>query len=261
MNRYGLLLLAALCVAPASAQAPKTAKSTTVVKSKKAAPPAKPVPPTGSALMSKHVLASGGAAWLDVQNFTAKGTISIPAQSITGTMEVFAKAPNKFAMKQNIKGVGESSSGFDGSVGWSKDPFSGLRVLSGAELAALKAQSSLSLRPAQWKGVYASAVLSGTVKVNGASAYKVKLTPKSGNPETQYFDVKTGLQVRSDQVVESPQGKIAVESYLSDYRTVSGVKIPFKTRQLLGQIEVTIQFTELKVNTTVDDASFVKPKE
>nr|WP_309685455.1 hypothetical protein [Armatimonas sp.] len=240
MNRYGFLLLTALCITSVMAQAPK---------------------PTGASLMDKYVASIGGAAWLKVQNFTAKGTISIPAQSITGMVEVFAKAPNQFAMKQNIKGVGESSSGFDGAIGWSKDPFSGLRVLGGAELAALKAQSSLSLRPAQWKGVYASAVLSGTVKVNGAPAYKVKLTPKSGNPETQYFDVKTGLQVRSDQVVESPQGKIAVESYLSDYRTVNGVKIPFKTRQLVGQAEVIIQFSELKVNTTVDDASFAKPKE
>ena len=240
MNRYSLLLLAALCVAPATAQAPK---------------------PTGAALMDKYVSVSGGAAWLKVMNFTAKGTVSIPAQSITGTVEIYAKAPDKFAMKQNIKGVGESSSGLDGATAWSKDPFSGLRALSGAELAALKAQATLSLRPAQWKSVYSSATLAGTVKVNGLPAYKVKLVPKSGDPETQYFDVKTGLQVRSDQTVTSPQGKIAVEAYLSDYRSVNGVKIPFKTRQLVGQAEVILQFSELKINTTVDDASFAKPKE
>ncbi|MBB6049378.1 hypothetical protein [Armatimonas rosea] len=240
MNRYGFLLLAAACAAPVVAQAPK---------------------PTGAQILDKNVTASGGAAWQAVQSFTAKGTVTVAAQSISGTVEVYAKAPNKFAMKQSIKGVGDSSSAFDGTVGWSKDGFSGLRELKGGELAALKAQSSLSLRPSLWKTVYSSAALIGTVKVNGAPAYKVKLTPKVGNPETQYFDVKTGLQVRSDQVVESPQGKIAVESYLSDYRTVGGIKMPFKTRQLVGQAEIVIQFTEVKVNATPEDSVFAKPKE
>jgi hypothetical protein len=240
MNRSTVFILAALAALPAAAQAPK---------------------PTGTQILDKNVAAGGGAAWQIVQSFTAKGTISVPAQSISGTVDIFAKAPNKFAMKQSIKGVGDSSSAFDGTIGWSKDAFSGLRELKGAELAALKAQSTLALRPALWKTVYSSAALVGTVKVNGASAYKVKLTPKTGSPETQYFDVKTGLQVRSDQVVESPQGKIPVESYLSDYRTVNGIKMPFKTRQLVGQAEIVIQLTEVKINAAPDESVFVKPKE
>lgn len=240
MNRYQTLALVALAALPAAAQAPK---------------------PTGAQLMDKNVTVTGGAAWQGVQSFVARGTVSVPAQSISGTVEIFAKAPGKFGMKQSIKGIGESSSGFDGTVGWSKDAFSGLRELKGAELAALKAQSAVALRPGLWKTVYTSAVLQGTVKVNGAPAYKVKLTPKSGSPETQYFDVKTGLQVRTDQVVESPQGKLAVEAYLSDYRSVGGIKMPFKTRQLVGQAEIVIQLTEVKLNASPDDALFAKPKE
>ena len=239
MNRYTILALTTLAALPVAAQAPK---------------------PTGTALMDKSVAASGGAAWLKIESFTAKGTVSIPAQSITGTMEIMAKSPDKFAMKQAIKGIGDSSSGFDGKVGWSKDPFSGQRTLAGAELAALKAQASLTLRPAQWKSVYSKAELLGTVKVAGAPAYRVRLTPKVGNPETQYFDVKTGLQVRSDQTVETPNGKIAIESYFSDYRTVSGIKMAYKIRQLAGPTEAVILLSDVKVNTTIEDGVFTQPK-
>lgn len=240
MNRYAFLLLTVACAAPVVAQAPKL---------------------TGAQILDKNVAASGGAAWQSVQGFTAKGTISAPAQSISGTLEIFAKAPNKFALNSKIKGAGDNNTGFDGTVGWSKDTAMGLRTLSGGELATLKNQAVLALRPALWKSVYTSATLLGTVKVNGAPAYRVKLTPKTGNPETQYFDVKTGLQVRSDQVLETPQGKIPVETYVSDYRTVNGIKMAFKTRQLVGAAEIIMQLSDVKLNTAIDDTVFAKPKE
>lgn len=228
------------------------------VLAQKAAPVAKK--PTADQILDRYALVTGGPAWEKLTSFTAKGTVSLPAQSIKGTVEINAKAPNKIAVKQAIGGVGETLSGFDGKEGWSKDPFSGLRVLSGAELSQLEAQATLSLRPTQWRKQYAKAELLGTTKVGGAPAYKVRLTPKVGSPETQYFDVKTGLQVRSDQVAETPQGKIPVEGYLSDYRTVAGVKIPFKTRQVASTTEAVIQFTEVKTNIALDDTLFAKPK-
>ncbi len=239
MNRYVFFTLAALATLPALAQGPK---------------------PSGASLMDKNAVNSGGAAWLKVNSFVATGTVAVAAQSMTGSVVIQAKSPDKFVMKQNIKGIGDSSSGFDGKIGWSKDPFSGQRVLAGSELAALKAQASLSLRPAQWKSVYSKVETLGTVKVAGAPAYKVRLIPKVGNPETQYFDAKTGLQVRSDQTIETPNGKIAVESYFSDYRAVGGIKMAFKIRQLAGPTEAIIQLTDVKINTPTEDSAFAQPK-
>jgi outer membrane lipoprotein-sorting protein len=240
MNRYFAFTLATLVALPALAQAPK---------------------PTAAQILDKNVAASGGAAWLKVQSYVAQGTISVVAQSIKGTVKVQTQAPNKIAIAQNVEGAGNSLMGFDGTKGWSKDTALGLRDLSGPELGALKAQAALSLRPASWRSVYTSTTLVGTVKVNGAPAYRVKLTPKVGSPETQYFDVKTGLQVRADQVSETPQGKIPTESYPSDYRMVNGVKIPFKTRLLANNVEIIMQFTDVKINASVDDSAFAKPKE
>lgn len=228
------------------------------VLAQKKAPVAKK--PSADQILDRFAQVSGGAAWEKLNSFTAKGTINLPAQSIKGTVEISAKAPNKMRMVQTIQGVGETTGGYDGTEGWSKDPFSGLRTLAGVELAQLQTQATLSLRPSQWRKVYTKTELLGTTKVGGAPAYKVRLTPKAGNPETQYFDVKTGLQVRSDQVSESPQGKIPVEIYMSDYRTVGGVKIAFKTRQVASVAEAVILLTDVKANVELDDASFAKPK-
>ena len=238
MNRVVTLALALALVVPASAQ--------------KA--------PTADQIVDRSVQVMGGAAWDKLQSFVATGTISLPAQSIKGTVTMTAKAPNKLAVKQVIDSAGETLSGYDGSVGWSKDAFQGLRTLSGVELAQLKSQATQALRPGLWRQLYSKTELQGTVKVGGSPAYKVKMTPKQGDPETQYFDVKSGLPVRTDQVIVSPQGKIAVESYPSDYRTVRGVKIPYKLRQVVGPTEALLQISEIKANAPVEDSVFAQPK-
>jgi hypothetical protein len=156
--------------------------------------------------------------------------------------------------------MGDSISAFDGKAGWSKDTFSGTRSLTGGQLAQVRDQATLALRPGAWKSHYSKTALQGTVPVNGSPAYKVQLTAKSGSTEYQYFDVKSGLEVRSDQIIESPQGKIPVEIYFSDYRPVNGIKIPFKTVQKVGPTEVVMIVTEMKTNVTVPDATFVSPK-
>jgi hypothetical protein len=73
-----------------------------------------------------------------------------------------------------------------------------------------------------------------------------------------YFDPETGLLVRSIVKLSSPEaGEIEQISEPSDYRTVDGVKVPFKLVNTSPDQVVRITITKIEHNVAIDDALFV----
>lgn len=243
------------CVGVASFAKPPAAPTKPAV-----AQGAKEALPSGDSIMKKYVDAIGGAAWAKINTMTGSGTVSVASQGVEGTFTMAAKAPAKIVLKQSIGSLGESTMATDGTTAWSTDPFTGTRTLAGPELTQITTQAVMGLRPDQWKTVYTKAETLGVEKVNSAPAYKVRLTTKSGETSLQYFDVKSGLQVRTDETVISPQGKLPVTSYYADYRVQQGVKMPYSVKQVMGPAEVQTLIKDVKFNVPVDDTQFAQPK-
>jgi hypothetical protein len=84
-------------------------------------------------------------------------------------------------------------------------------------------------------------------------------TPPDGSPIKLYYDTQTGLQARMDLEVDTPQGRVPIETTVEDYRDVDGVKLPFLTRQDSPMAKAVIKLTEVKSNVAIDDARFKKP--
>jgi zinc protease len=99
----------------------------------------------------------------------------------------------------------------------------------------------------------------GKEAVEGHDAYVVEATPAEGTAETMYFDVDSGVLVRTQAQGEFQGSPITIESTLGDYREVDGVKIPFVMHQSMGDFGFTIRLTEVKHNVPLDDAKFDKP--
>jgi len=211
-------------------------------------------------IMEKSLAATGGrAAMLKLKTSTMKGTLNVKSSGIKGTIAITTKSPNKVLVTSTIPGVGDSLQGFDGKVGWAKDPFSGLRKLEGGELDEIKRQGQLS-EALTYKSVYSQIKLVGTQKVNGKDAYVLKMTPKKGKPSTSYFDTKTFLLVKQEMTAETPQGTFPVEAFISEYKTIDGVKFPTVMKQKIGTIaDMEMRFSEIKNNTPVDDKIFTMP--
>ena len=223
------------------------------------APTKKPLP-SAATILDKYIEVTGGkAAYAKIKSTTMTGTISITAQGLKGTVEVQAKAPNKFYTAQTFDQIGKTEVGFDGKIGWQKSPFQGLQETKGMEFAQLREQSLFN-SPLYWRQQYAKVEVIGVRQVEGKDAYVVRLIPKNGKPTIQYYDTETFYIVRSDTIQESPQGSIPVESYLSDYRAVDGVKTAFHVRSRLAATEIVTDITELKNNVPVADSIFLKPK-
>lgn len=214
--------------------------------------------PTADAVFDNYVKALGGKeALARFKSRVSKGTVEIAPMGATGTVEVSQVAPDKTATTMNISGLGAMQQGYDGAVAWSKDPFSGLREMKGAELNTIR--RSAYLDTSQWKKHYSKMTVTGRGKVGEREAYVVEAATGEGDPDKLYFDAQSGLLLRMDLVVEGPQGRMQAESYMEDYREVDGVKVAHTIRQVIGANTITVKLKEVKHDAAVDAALFKKP--
>lgn len=254
MKRFAMICFV-MMMGTSLALAQTQAQAQTKVEAK----PAEAALPSVDKVLENYVAALGGKAAIEkVTSRTAKGTFELPAMGASGTFEMVAKAPNKTGMKIEIPGVGEIHNRFDGTKGWAQDPMTGLRELSGVELAATKLDAEF-YKDIKMKELYKKLEVKGRAKVGDAEAIIIEATPAEGSPEKYYFDTKTGLLIRHDTERESPQGKMAIESTFEDYRAVDGVQVVHTIKQSTPAYALVIKMTEVKHNVAVDDAKFAKP--
>jgi outer membrane lipoprotein-sorting protein len=215
--------------------------------------------PSADEIISKYVEAIGGEKAIKaVTSRVQKGSLEIAAVGLSGTAEVYEKAPNKTATIINLTGFGLVQEGFDGKTGWSQDPQMGLRNKEGGELASAKLDSEF-YKPVKIKELYSKIAVKGTEKVGDKDTYVVEATPTESSVETWYFDTKTGLLIRQDSERESPMGKQKVQTFLEDYKKFDGINLPSTIRQVTPQFTVAIKITEVQHNVAIDEGKFKKP--
>jgi outer membrane lipoprotein-sorting protein len=214
--------------------------------------------PTVDQIIDKYVKAIGGKeAMQKITSRVAKGTFEMEQMGGDSTTEIYQKAPNK-EYSITASPQGDFKRGFNGTAGWQDNPMVGLVDVTGGQLTDMKRGADF-YRDIKLKELYSKRTLKGKESVNGHDAYVVELTPDEGSAETWYFDTDSGLAVRMQTSMETDNGTMDVDSSLSDYREVDGVKVPFNIHQSLGQFEFTIKFNDVKQNVPIDDKIFDKP--
>ncbi len=217
--------------------------------------------PTVKEILDKYVAAQGGrTANEKFKTRSMKGTIELAPMGIKGTVEGFAAAPDKIYSKTNLQGIGEIIQGFDGKTAWTINPIQGNRDKTGEELMQTKLLYAFN-REINLDKLYPKMEVRGAEKLGDKDVYVVVATPEGLAPETYYFDKQTGLLLRSDVVLISPEGKTLFQSFYEDVREVDGIKMPFKVRAVTPQFEVITIITEVKNGAPVDETKFAKPKQ
>jgi outer membrane lipoprotein-sorting protein len=258
MKRITLILAFAMVASLTSAAQDKS--KTEAPKTEAPKTDAKPVAlPNAEEILEKYVKALGGKEAIEkLTSRSAKGTFEIEAMNLTGDIETHHKAPNKFANLFTIPGVGGGGQVFDGTKGWDSNPMTGLRELSGEELAVLKREADF-YQPLNFKKHFPKLEVKGKETVGSSETYVVVASPAEGGPEKLYFDTATGLLVRQDAERETAQGKMATEEYFEDYKDVGGVKIPHLLKIVSPMFGLKLKLTEVKTNVEIDEAKFNKP--
>lgn len=234
-------------------------------------PPTSPLPSI-DAVLDKYVQAIGGRdAVLKAKTRVIKGTFEMPGMGLKGNAEVLNKAPNKTLTILDIPGFGNIQQGFNGKIGWSQDPLTGIRDLTETEIELIKRQADLH-REVLLKSIYPSLAVKDHAKVGTTDTIVVEARavpaakPATGNeakdqpPEKLFFATDSGLLIKAEFEANTPQGRIPFEVFLEDYRTINGVKYPFISRTTNSSFNILMKTEDVKVNVDVADSRFDKPK-
>lgn len=210
-------------------------------------------------ILDKYVKAIGGKeAFQKLNSRVAKGTFELEQMNIEASEEIDQKVPNKMVSITDVPNFGVVRSGYDGTTAWQDDPQTGLQDVTGEMLAQMKRNAEF-YHEIKLKELYGTLTVKGKESVNGHDAWVVEATPSDSKPETLYFDADSGLIVRAKGQTEGPNGAIDVDTTLSDYREVDGIKIPFEIHSERSDFTFTIKWTEVKHNVPIEDSKFEKP--
>jgi len=217
--------------------------------------------PKAETILEKYVQATGGKPAYDkIRTEVSTGTVEFVGKGVKGTMNAWRAEGNKSYVVLDIEGVGKVEEGTNGEVAWEKSALQGARIKDGEEKAvALREADVNSLN--HWRDYYLKVETAGVETVADQLCYKVVLTPREGKPETRYFDKKTGLLVKTSQVVKSPLGEIPMEGFISDYKDVDGVLVPHKMQQKAVGQEIQITLSTVQWNREIPKNRFDLPED
>ena len=108
----------------------------------------------------------------------------------------------------------------------------------------------------------AQAAVSGIARVNDRDTYLVTIEENATQSTQLFFDEETGLLLRRVNVTNTMLGPLNVQWDFSDYREVSGIKLPFviRTSDVASYDTVVRKFSQIKIDAAIDDRVFDVPR-
>ena len=220
-------------------------------------------PPQAETLIQKMIDATGGkAAYAKLQSRFSTGTLSLPKMGVELSQTTWAQRPNKSYVLMESPSLGTMESGCDGSTVWDNSSVAGPSVKKGSERAVLLREADFDAWP-NWKKYYKLATTAGADTVAGQATWKVEMVPLEGTPETMWMDQATGLVLKTSMKIQTEMGEVPVDVFMEDYREVCGMKIPFRTRQVLmgGMQEMVVTTDSVACDPVVPKDRFALPAE
>lgn len=221
-------------------------------------------------ILAKYFENTGGLA-----KWKALESIKMSAKVNQGGMEIpltiIQLKDGRQATVISFQGVEFKQGVYDGTTLWSTNFMTRKAEKSDAE-STENFKSNLGDFPdpfLDYKAKGFKVELLGKENVEGAEAYKLKLTRKpikvdgklTDNVAFYYFDAENFVPILVEQEIQSgPQkGKIS-QSKMSDYQEVSGLMFPFSlTQGVKGEGSQPLTITGIELNPKVDVALFAMP--
>ncbi|MFK7951903.1 MAG: M16 family metallopeptidase [Ekhidna sp.] len=209
---------------------------------------------TAEKVISDYIKAIGGKDNIEsIKTITMKMDASVMGQSLN--IESSKMAPNmsfqevkmggNVVQKQVFDGTKGSSSGMQGSKKVEGDEAKDMQISSAIVEEAVYMESGVELN------------LVSVENIDGIDAYGIEVTMPSGKKSTKYYDSKSGLLIRTTNVVEGPQGSISLSTDFADYKEFEGVLFPTMIKQPMNaQMKMEIKVTDIAVNQDLEADTF-----
>jgi len=252
--------------APAAGGAPGAAPGGAPGRGPAGPPPPPPVTETVDQVFSKYVQALGGPALQNAKTRVMTGTVTnrdLTTANVTITEKSTGEARIELATQPNptIRATNGTAAwqigggGFGG--GANARDIAGFQVQQGFRLADFALPLNLKQR-------YQNLTVKPAYEtIEGKQAVVLTGTSSPNVTEDLAFDRDSGLLVRRTITSGSTTGfgimALGEQIDYSDYRDVSGVKVPFTVKHSTWNAVTTEKFTDIKINAPVNDSIFAKP--
>ena len=189
-----------------------------------------------------------------IKDVTIKREASMQGQTLTFTQ--YTKAPNKFAMSITMGAMVIQKQTFDGVKG-KVSGMQGNSDIEGDELEALK-ESSKMFADVDYAAAGNTYALLGVEPIEGKDAYKIEVTSKSGDKQTEWYDVASNMQVKAMAVNDLGEagGVVTTTTMFYDYKVVDGINYAHKINQAAGPQVFDMIIKSVEHNTKLGDDVF-----
>lgn len=217
------------------------------------APVTKSVNISADQVIANYVKALGGSAAIEkIESYKKEGEMSMMGQNIA-IVEAFKK-PNQTSMVMSMNGMVMQKIMFNGK----ELKMSGMQgeqtIAEGDEFETFKANAAVVPEMNYVKNGYKLTV-KGVEPVNGKDAYILEVV-KGKSTTMEYFDVETGLKVKSVATMEGPQGAVQQITEFGDYKEVNGIKFPYSIKQGVAGMSMATTIKSIEINKPIDASVF-----
>jgi outer membrane lipoprotein-sorting protein len=223
--------------------------------------------PSADEVIAKHVQALGGMDKIQAQKSRrVHGKVVMGGGQMEAPMVMEMERPNKFRAEFSIQGV-TGTQAYDGKTGWFVMPFMGKtdpEKMSPEDTKELEDQADIDGPLVGYKNKGHSVELAGKEDSDGAPAYKLKLTKKSGDVEYYFVDAEHYLilKVKGNRKMQGTD--VEYEQVFGDYKPVDGVlmahSVETRGGPMGGGMTMSIEKVETNVTFPADRFTMPEPK-
>ncbi|MFN3489479.1 MAG: hypothetical protein ACK4YV_10115 [Emticicia sp.] len=216
--------------------------------------------PSADAIIEKYLTAIGGKEAISkIQDLTISTTSE--TQRGTSETEMKFKFPDRYSMSVFANGNEVMSSIYDGNKLKSGSSYGGGNrpPMEGKE-AQMSAMRSNPFSETLYDKMGITRTVIGKEKVGDKDAYKLELATADGKKWNDFYDIESGLKVKTYSMNETPRGKFENNVYYLDYKKFKGVDVmfPSQTKRSAGQMgDITSEVQSIKVNKGLKDSDFL----
>ena len=207
-------------------------------------------------IVDQYIKAVGGSKNLSkAKTVTIEGTFQTP-DGKTGTYTLDTRLPNRY-YSELVLGDISLIEAYNGKSAWHRAANGEFSTLVGADGTQLEAAGQYyNSHLVDFKKNKIGIGFAATSKVRGKDALELEITTMTGVKRHVFFDSQSHLVVKEAATI----GGIEQQILYDDYRTVSGVKIPYKIELHRGADAYDITVTRAEVNAAVGERVFDFPK-
>lgn len=219
---------------------------------------------TADEIIAKHIEALGGIEKIkNVKTVRMTGKMAV-GPGIEAPLVMELKRPNSMRMDFTLQGM-TGTQAYDGKIGWTLMPFQGSTVpqqMAEDDLKMAQEQADMDGVLVDYKTKGHTVELLGKEKVEGADAYKLKVTMKNGVIRTIYLDAEHYLQIKDESKRTIRGTEVETETILGDYKEVDGMMFPHSIDggQKGSPQRQKITVEKIELNVPIDDARFKMPE-